>query len=80
LAYTWTPTTSDRSWRHAWQTNKQRIKADTMPEIIKVHPILTGWLCFVILVYIYAYLDYLYYQYNIKDKASQLYEALTEEE
>lgn len=51
-----------------------------MLEIIKVHPILTGWFCFVILVYIYAYLDYLYYQYNIKDKASQLYEALTEEE
>ena len=47
---------------------------------IKAHPILTGWFCFVILVYIFAYLDYLYYQYNIKDKASQLYEALTEEE
>jgi hypothetical protein len=51
-----------------------------MLEFTKAHPILTGWLCFVILVYIYAYLDYLYYQYNIKDKASQLYEALTEEE
>lgn len=51
-----------------------------MLELIKAHPILTGWFSFVILVYIFAYLDYLYYQYNIKDKASQLYEALTEEE
>ena len=56
------------------------IKTDIMLEFIKAHPILIGWLCFVILVYIYAYLDYLYYQYNIKDKVSQLYEALTEEE
>lgn len=51
-----------------------------MLDIIKEHPILTGWICFVILVYIYAYLDYIFYHYNIRDKAAQLYDALTEEE
>lgn len=51
-----------------------------MLEFIKQHPFLIGWLCFVILVYIYASLDYAYYRYNIKDKLSKIYNALTEEE
>lgn len=51
-----------------------------MLDLIKEHHILTGWLCFVVLVYLWAYLDYAYYRYNIKDKAIQIYEALTEEE
>ena len=51
-----------------------------MRALRKEYPILTGWLCFVMLVYLWAYLDYAYYRYNIKDKAIQVYEALTEEE
>lgn len=51
-----------------------------MLDLIKEYPILTGWLCFVVLVYLWSYLDYAYYRYNIKDKAIQIYEALTEEE
>ena len=51
-----------------------------MLDLIKEYPILTGWLCFVVLVYLWAYLYYAYYRYNIKDKAIQIYEALTEEE
>lgn len=51
-----------------------------MLDFIKEYPILTAWICFVILVYLYAYLDFSYYRYRIKDKAIQIYEALTEEE
>lgn len=51
-----------------------------MIDFIQEHFILTGWVAFVILVYLYAYLDYVYYRYHIKDKIIQLYEALTEEE
>ena len=51
-----------------------------MPDIIKEHYILAGWLCFVALVYLYAYLDYLYYRHNIKDKLQKAYEAITEED
>ena len=51
-----------------------------MLDLIKEYPLLPGWLCFVVLVYLWAYLDYAYYRYNIKDKAIQIYEALTDEE
>ena len=51
-----------------------------MIDFIKEHPVLTGWTCFVFITYLYAYLDYVFYRYNIRDKASQLYDALTEEE
>ena len=51
-----------------------------MLDLIKENPILSGWLCFIVMVYLFAYLDYAYYRYNIKDKATQIYEALTEEE
>lgn len=51
-----------------------------MLELIKEHPILTGWICFVIFAYLLAYLDYAYFHYNVKEKIKQLYEALTEEE
>jgi hypothetical protein len=51
-----------------------------MLDFIKNHPYLVGWVLFVLLVYIYAYLDYAYYKYNFKDKVMHFYEALTEEE
>ena len=51
-----------------------------MLDFIKNHPFLVGWVLFVLLVYIYAYLDYAYYKYNFKDKVMHFYEALTEEE
>jgi hypothetical protein len=51
-----------------------------MVNLIKEHYILVGWFCFVVLTYLFAYLDYAYYRYNIKDKVMQIYEALTEEE
>lgn len=51
-----------------------------MLEFIKEHPILTSWAIFVVLVYLYALLDYIYYRYNIKQKLFKIYEALTEEE
>lgn len=51
-----------------------------MPTFITAHPILTGWLVFVMAVYLYAYLDYAYYRYGIRQKVLRIYEALTEEE
>lgn len=51
-----------------------------MLDFIKQHPFLIGWLCFVILVYLYAYLDYVYYRFNVKEKVLKIYDALTEEE
>lgn len=51
-----------------------------MMDFISNHPFLVGWTSFVLLVYLYAYLDYVFYHYNISYKASQIYDALTEEE
>ncbi len=51
-----------------------------MLDFIKEHLVLTCWLAFVALVYLFAWLDYLYYRYNLKHKAIQIYEAITEEE
>jgi hypothetical protein len=51
-----------------------------MFDFIKEHLFLFAWCVFVLAVYIYAYLDYVYYRYNVKDKIIHLYEALTEEE
>lgn len=51
-----------------------------MLDFIKQHPFLIGWLCFVILVYLHAYLDYVYYRFNVKEKVLKIYDALTEEE
>lgn len=51
-----------------------------MLTFITAHPILTGWFVFVMAVYLYAYLDYAYYRYGIRQKVLRIYEALTEEE
>ncbi len=51
-----------------------------MVDFIKEHLILTCWLAFVVLVYLFAWLDYVYYRYELKKKAIQFYEAITEEE
>ncbi len=51
-----------------------------MTDFIAHHPLLTGWLAFVAVVYLYAWLDYIYYRYNIRGKAIRIYEAVTEEE
>lgn len=51
-----------------------------MIDIITEHPIITGWAAFVALVYLFAWLDYIYYRYDLKHKAIQIYEAVTEEE
>ncbi len=51
-----------------------------MPDFITEHPYLTAWIAFVVLVYLYAWLDYIYYSHNLKEKATQLFEAITEEE
>ncbi|MCM1373233.1 MAG: hypothetical protein NC113_10010 [Bacteroides sp.] len=51
-----------------------------MIDIIKEHPFITGWTAFVALVYLFAWLDYIYYRYDLKRKAIQIYEAVTEEE
>ncbi len=47
---------------------------------LKEHLILAGWLTFVVLVYLLAWFDYIYYRYDLKHKAIQVYEAITEEE
>lgn len=51
-----------------------------MLDFIKEHPFLVSWIAFVLLVYLYAFLDYIYYRHNIKEKAIHIYHALTEEE
>lgn len=51
-----------------------------MTDFITEHLVLTCWLAFVALVYIYALLDYVYYRFDIKKKSIQFYEAITEEE
>lgn len=53
---------------------------DTMLKIITEHPFIAGWLAFVAIVYLFALSDYIYYRCDIKRKAIQFYEAITEEE
>jgi len=51
-----------------------------MLDFIQKQPLLVGWLIFVVLIYLYVYLDYMYYRHNIKNKLKQAYEAITEED
>lgn len=51
-----------------------------MMDFVTKHPLLTGWLAFVAIAYLYAWLDYIYYRYDVKHKVIQIYEAITEEE
>lgn len=51
-----------------------------MIELITQHPFICGWLAFVVLVYLFAWMDYVYYRYGLKRKAIRIYEAITEEE
>ena len=51
-----------------------------MLEFVKQHYLLIAWMAFVILVYLYVYLDYLYYKNNVREKLYKMYEALTEED
>ena len=50
-----------------------------MIELISTHPYIAGWLAFVLLVYLYAGMDYVYYRYELKRRAIKVYEAITEE-
>ncbi len=50
-----------------------------MLDFVKEHYLIIIWATFVVLVYIFAILDYYYYKNNVRDKLNKMYEALTEE-
>lgn len=51
-----------------------------MIEFVKNHYMIILWAASIIIIYAYAYLDYIYYKNNLKEKIENFYNALTEEE
>ena len=51
-----------------------------MIEFVKNHYMIIVWAASIIIIYAYAYLDYIYYKNNLKEKIENFYNALTEEE
>ena len=51
-----------------------------MINFIKDYFMAIVWIIFVLCVYIYAYIDYIYFKNNWKEKIENFYKVLTEEE